>query len=311
MVLLSAACAVEPAIDVTAGAIEQAVDLEFSATPEYLARAKSQTTQATSLRFESYTEVESSFVNMGSRTTPNTTGEVSNGRTRTFVDLGNLMGPALAMGGLVDRGDLTMTVVTNGNDAYLQAPFLGAIVELTGMSGTEDAQWMNHLATGWGRLDLDSLGGGGVLEQFGGGATGTGGTELLAVLDSAGEVLDGGQADVRGVSTNVAHANVSFFDLLEQSGQDSSALGMSGADEDILRSLSANVAVYVDDDDMVRRVEFVTDLGAAAGADPSLAGLDMRLWQRVDYFDFDANITIAIPTDYIDITDEFEDFGGF
>lgn len=310
LVLLSGACAVDPAISVASGTGEPDADLEFAATADYLARAKSRTAQATSYRFESFTEVESSFLNMGSRNTPVMTGEVNGDRSRTFMDMASLMGPALSMTGMaVDQGDLTMTVVTDGGDAYINAPFFGVIADLTGLGNTGDGAWMNHVATGWGRVETGSFAANDVLAGFGGG--GAGGTELLAVLDGAGEVLDGGQADVRGVTTNVAHANVSFFDLLEQSGQDLSAFNLGRGDEDMLRSFRANVAVYVDDDDLVRRIEFVADLGAIAGLDQSAAGLDMRMWQRLDFFDFGADISVWVPSESIDITDELKDLGGF
>lgn|GEM_PF-3133132 len=316
LALLSSACAVDTAVQRTssgaagstgaAGVAAEPVDVEFEATTEYLARARMQTVQAASFRFEGLSEVESSLFDMGSRTTPFVTGEVDGQESHTYVDMGAFMGAMLNQLDLgIDSADLNMTIVTDADAAYLNAPFFSAFAAVDpSMSGMD---WLDDIATGWGRIDLDEFDNGDLMSGIGAGSAGT---EILAVLDSAAEVLDGGEADVRGVSTRVAHANVSFADLIEASGQDLEALGVGNGEASILQGLSANVAVFVDDNEMVRRVEFTMDFSALESMDPSMAGLDMVMWQQVDFFDFGADVNVDVPTEWIDITDEFGDLAG-
>ena len=315
LTLVSAACAVdatpaETTLQRIEAASPNAPAPEFEATADFLARARLRTSNASTLRFEGFTEVNSSFMNMGSRNDPFMSGSVDGLTSETRVDLGSLMGPLLAQTGFgVDPSDLTMTIVTDADAAYLNAPFFATIAAIDPSMTGSDFAWMQDIATGWGRIEVEGLDSGNVFGDLNLGA-GSAGTEMLEILEGTGEVLDGGEADVRGVPTRVAHANVTFLDLMESSGQDLGSLGLGRTERSMLEDLSANVAVFVSDDGLVRRIEFTMDFGALADMDPSAAGLEMTMWQRVDFFDFGEPVRISIPTESIDITKEFEDFGG-
>lgn len=257
------------------------------------------------MRFEVFTSVDTSVFDMGSRTVPVMTGEQVGNRSRIFLDLSGLMGPLAANGGF-DRNAMTMTMVTDGDVLYLNAPFLAEMTDLAGVSSDPDFAWVRELILGWGRLDVGELGGSDVMNDLGV-TTGADATDILALLESAGEVLDGGRDDVRGVGVNVVYTNVSIVDVLRASGQDLGDLGVSRSQRGMVEDLNANVAVSVDDEGMVRRVEYTIDFASLLGSDPQAQNMDLTMWQRVDFFDFGTDIDVAVPVTSIDITNDFED----
>lgn len=310
LLLVATACAASPTVTVTReptaaelAAADEAAK-RFEATPVYLARVQQRTNDAGAMRFEVFTSVETPLFNMGSRTTPISTGELTQGRSRVFVDLGPLMGPMGGLGGL-DSNSMTMTMVTDEEALYLNAPFFAEMMAATGEGGSE-YDWMDQLAAGWGRIDLSGAKGSDILNELGI-AGGAGGEDVLALLGSVGAVLDGGRDEVRGVGVNVAYADVTVADILEASGESLADLGVPRSERDALQELTANVAVSIDDEGMVRRVEYRLDLGRLLGdADPSQQ-LDMVMWQRVDFYDFGADIEVSLPFNSVDVTDDFKD----
>ena len=278
-------------------------DRTFVATPAYLARVKARATRVDSMRFEVFTSMESSRFDLGSRTDPFLTGAQSGGRSRVALDMRSMLGPAAAMSG-INTNALTMTTVVDGSITYLNAPFFREFMSLGGISPSE-YPWVNDIAVGWGRIDA-SLEGSNMFAEMGMNAGG-GPDEMLTLLESVGEVLDGGLGEVRGVPVHAAYAQVSMTDVLEQTGQDLGDLGIGGSGEDVLRQLFANIAVHIDGDGMVRRLEYSMDFSGITSVDPQVAQLDLTMWQRVDFFDYGTDVEIAIPVGSIDITDGFED----
>lgn len=311
LTLLSSACAATPTVTatrpLTAAEIAAADEAarNFEATPAYLARIGGRVEQAESMRFEVYTAIDSSLWDTGSRTEPVMTGERSGTESRVELDMGALMGPMLALGGL-DRSALTMTMVADAEALYLNAPVLVELANLQGIGNEPEFAWVRDLAAGWGRIDGRAFDRSDILSDLGM-SGGAGATEMLALLDSVGDVLDGGAGEVRGVPVRIAHAQVTVADILDRTGQDLDDSGFGRAEMDVLRDVSANVAVSVDEDGMIRRLEYTLDFAALVADNPQGRDFDLTMWQRVDYFDFGAPIDIHVPSVWTDVTDDLED----
>lgn len=309
LAVLTTACAASPTVTVTREpsaaelAAQAEADRTFAATPAYLARVKERSSEVDTVRFEVFTHMESPIFDMGSRTSPVITGEQSGERSRIAMDMGELLGPAAAVGGF-DVNAMTMTTIIDGRVTYLNAPFFAEMMSVGGISSS-DYPWVQDLTIGWGRIDASSNGSS-LLSDMGMNA-GAGSSEMLELLDRVGNVLDGGADEVRGVPVQVAFAEVSVVDVLEQSGQSMSEMGIRGREAEALEQLSANIAVYIDDEGMVRRLEYNMNLAGITAVDPQAAELDLTMWQRVDFFDHGAQVDIVIPVSWVDITDGFED----
>jgi len=309
--LLASACAATPTITATRPptaeeiAAAEAAARNFEATPVYLARIGGRVQEADSMRFEVFTSVESAIFSTGSRTSPVMTGERSDVSSRVQLDMAALMGPMLAMGG-VNRSAMTMTLVTDADALYINAPILSELTRLEGIGDDPEFAWVRDLAAGWGRVDGDAFGRSEILSDLGM-SGGAGATEMLALLDDVGDVLDGGTGEVRGVAVNIAHAQVTVADILEQAGQDLGDAGFGSREMDQLRDITANVAVHVDEEGLARRLEYTLDFSALFADHPEAQGLNLAMWQRVDYFDYGAAIDIVPPTVFTDVTDQLED----
>lgn len=301
LVLVATGCAATPDLVVAERPVSfdelMAEDVAFEATPQFLSRARKRIEAVESMRFEVLTAVDSSFISMGSQEQPMMTGEVTGSRSRWDIDLSSMMGPIAGSG--LNSKNLRMSVITDGSDVYMNAPFfaeLGALVpELNG------DPLIATLNNGWGRIDSRKFFDSGLMDQY---SAGTDATALLGVLEATGATIEGSPTEVRGVETRVIHANVTWLDLFNLSGQD---VGSLFADEDLdrLSGITTDIAVYVDDDALIRRIEYTMDLGALAELDPSMSAIELEIWQRVDYFDFGAPIDIVVPP-AVDVTDDFE-----
>lgn len=283
----------------------------FAATPTFLAYAAEQVEAADSYRFEMFQEIDGGLLDMGSRNTPLIAGATSGTTARIDMDLGTMMG-GMAMLGLGAEGDLTMNMIVDGETMYLNAPFFATFAELD-PSMSAALPWLDTVASGWGSIDLAVLGGDDAVDalgdSFGMGAGDA--TELLSVLSSVGEVLDGGSSEVRGVPTRVAYATVAIQDLMAASGSTADDLGLPAGAFD--QALPISVEVHVDDANRVRRLEYFMDLGTLLSAEESMRGMDMSMWQRIDFIDFGEDVDIAVPVGVPDITNDFAqllEFGG-
>ena len=275
----------------------------FAATPSFLAYAAEQVEAANSYRFEMYQDIDGGLLSMGSRTTPLMVGAISGTTARMDMDLGSMMG-GMAMLGLGSDSDMTMNIIVDGETMYLNAPFFASIMQMD-PNASAAMPWLDTIASGWGSIDVAGLGGddavGALGDSFGMGASDA--TELLSVLSSVGEVLDGGSSEVRGVPTRVAYATVAFQDLMDASGSSTDDLGLPAGSLD--QMLPISVEVHVDDANRVRRLEYVIDLGSMMSAEEAMRGMDMNMWQRIDFLDFGDDVEIAVPVGVPDITAEF------
>ncbi len=307
--VLATACAANPTVTVTRPptaaelAAEAEADRAFAATPAYLARVKNRAATVDSVRFEIFTSIESTVVSLGSRTEPVIVGEQIGNTSRIAMDLGDIFGRNFSRAGF-NPNVLTMTMVTEGDVTYLNSPLFAEMVASANVS-MSDYPWVADIAIGWGRIDAGASSSELMADM--GVSGGAGAHEMLALLDSVGGVLDGGTGEVRGVPVRIAHAQVSMAEVLEQSGQSLKSMGIEGDDADILRELFANIAVHVDSEGLVHRVEYNMDLSNIEGIDAQASAFKLRMWQRVDFFDHGSDVEIAIPLSWTDITDEFED----
>ena len=307
--VLASACAATPTVtatrELTAAelAVQAEADRTFAATPAYLARVQARANEVESVRFEVYTRLESPIITLGSRSRPLITGEQTGDRSRIAMDMAELMGPAAGMAGL-DRDALKMTMVTEGNVVYVNSPLFEEVLAQTNASG-KNYDWLSAISTGWGRIDAGASGSDLMSDMgMGGGANAD---QMLGLLGSVGEVLDGGEGEVRGVPVRIAHAQVSIAQVLEQSGQSLKEMGLGNREAELLEQMAANVAVYIDGEGRVLRLEYTMDLSGLADLDPNARALDLQMWQRVEFFDHGAYIDVAVPLTWTDITDEFED----
>lgn len=301
LLVVATGCAATPELTVAEPVLTfdeiMAEDLAFEATPQFLSRARLRIEAVESMRFEVLTAMDSSFMSLGSEVKPMMTGEVAGTRARWNIDLSSMMGP-LGDGGL-NSNNLRMSMIADGTDIYMNAPFfaeLGALVP-----DLANDPLVTTLNTGWGRIDASEFYDSGLMDQY---SAGTDATALLAVLEATGATIEGSPTEVRGVPTRVIHANVTWLDLFNLSGQDIGSL-VDNDDLDFLRDATTDIGVYVDDDALIRRIEYTMDLGLLADLDPSMAGMDLTIWQRVDYFDFGEPVNITLPP-AVDVTNDFE-----
>ncbi len=276
----------------------------FTATPSFLAYAAEQVEAAESYRFEMFQEIDGGLFDMGSRNTPLMVGATSGETARIDMDLGTMLG-GLGMLGLGNDGDLSMNMIIDGETMYLNAPFFASIMQMD-PTAAASMPWLDTVASGWGSIDMTTLDGGddavgAIGDSFGMGTSDA--TELLSMLDSVGEVLDGGTSEVRGTPTRVAYATVAVQDLMEASGSSADEFGLPADALD--QALPISVEVHVDDANRIRRLEYLMDLGSMLSAEESMRGMDMSMWQRIDFVDFGDAVDIAVPVGAPDITAEF------
>lgn len=275
----------------------------FEATPAFLAYAAGEVAAVDSMRFEVFQDMSgSSMMSFGSRETPLMTGEISGARSQVRMDLGGVFAstPFALPGG---AGDLSMHMITDGSTIYLHAPMFASIAQLDPtIAEMPGMGWITTVAEGWGSIDAGSFAGSDVFGQLGMGSTADS-LQFLAMLESVGDVLDGGRSEVRGVPTNVVYANVELRNLIDTVDTPMPIPGLDDVDAPI------SIEVHIDDENRVRRMAFQMDLASMVPADQS-AGMDLVMWQQVDFFDFDTTIEIVPPLGAVDITSELALLGG-
>lgn len=300
LLLVATSCAATPELTVFEPAMSfdemLAEELAFEASPQFLSRARMRIAAVESMRFEVLTSMDSSFMTLGSEVNPMMTGEVSGNRARWNIDMSSMMGP---LGGGLNSNNLRMSMIADGADVYMNAPFFAELATVAPELGSDPL--IATLNTGWGRIDASEFFDVNLMDQY---SAGTDATQLLAVLEATGATIEGSPVEVRGVPTRVIHANVTWLDLFAASGQDLGSIFDDDASE-FLSEATTDIAVHLDDDALIRRIEYTMDLGLLAEVDSSMAGLDLTIWQRVDYYDFGAPVNIEIPP-AVDVTDDFE-----
>lgn len=300
LLLIATGCAATPELTVMEPELTfdelMAEEVAFEATPGFLIHARKRIEAAESMRFEVLTAMNSPLMSLGSEVTPFMTGASVGNRSRWNIDMSAMIGP---LAGGLDRNALRMSIITDGPEVYLNAPFFAEIASVTPELAGDPL--FATLSNGWGRIDGQEFYGSDLMEQY---SAGTDATQLLAVLEATGSTIEGAPIEVRGVPTRAIHANVTWLDLFELSGQDFGSLFDDEAVE-VLRSATTDIGVYIDEDALIRRIEYTMDLAVLEQLDPSMAGLDLTIWQRVDYFDFGAAVDIQTPP-AVDVTDDFE-----
>ena len=278
-------------------------NVAFAATPSFLAYAADQVEASSSYRFEMFQEFDGGLLSMGSETTPLMTGVISGDTAQMGMDLGSMFG-GLPMPGIDANADMAMNIIVDGETMYLNAPFFASIMQMD-PNASLGMPWLDTVASGWGSIDVARLGGddavGTLGESFGMGTADA--SALLDMLESAGDVLDGGTSEVRGVPTNVVYASVSLTDLVAAGGSSMADLDLPTDALDGMPPIS--IEVHIDDANLVRRMEYRMDLSSMMSAEESMRGMDMGMWQRIDFFAFGEVADIAIPVGAPDITDEF------
>jgi hypothetical protein len=227
----------------------------------------------------------------------------------------------------LDDVELGMQQVTDSDAIYLRAPFFSAIAEM----GTDDGEGVGlsdagnavydiyaQLGDDWGRIDIDGLGD--VLpaeaqQTLGGSAQSTDPRVFLDMLRETNQVEELGTDEIDGVEVQGLAAEVDLGDLMAASGTDPDALSTDTDSGSIdMASFSFPLEVWIDRDDHVRRIDFsfsaesFADLAEESGEDvedmPSELE-DFSLGMTMDFSDYGDAIEIEVPSDAVDVTDEF------
>lgn len=254
------------------------------------------------------------------------TGEVDGETSSMVLDMGQTMDNA-APGESID-GDLTMTIVTDGEVMYVQAPFFRTLAE-TALSEGATRSDLGPLAAladldegEWGRVELEGLTMAELAQTTG--AQGVSADVFLDMAADGEDVEDLGTEEVRGIETRGLGATSTYEDMIVAQGisldefRDQMATSVpAGINEeefdtviDAMLDLEIPLEVWVDDDDNVRRVTFAIDMSemmsGLADLDPTAAGVEMSANMSMEMFDYgDESIEIEVPTESTDVTDEF------
>lgn len=308
-------------------------DHRFAASTEYLAGVAA-TTEGQSYRMSmdmSMTltaEDESLFVD-GTFMTGDTDGE----RTSMTMDLGEMFRDiADQMGGgeqlpeaLTD--ELTIDMVVDDESLYMRAPFFAVVVDEALDAGATQADLgpladLAALGDGWGRIDLAA-----VSPSEAAGALGSQSSDpsvYLDIIGTATDVHELGTETIDGVETRGLEATVTYRDMItaqdldlddvrDQLVGDLESTGeLDPADVfDEMLAWEIPVEVWVDGNDRVRRIVVDLDMTDMIGSLAEAAGEEvdggMAAVMTMDFTDYGAPIEIAVPSDAVDITDEYLD----
>ena len=335
LTLVSGACAKaadgpDAAIDVEVG--------DFAATPEYLAGVADATdglTYRMSMDMAMVVDAEGESFDVGGTLM---TGEVDGERSTMTLDMGALLRDIAAQAPADEplpeaftEGDLTMEMVTDGSTLYMRAPYFATIADLLLETGAspDDLGPVGDLADlgdRWGRIDLAEMSPSQVA-----GAAGAQSSDPRAFLDvvtRGTDVHELGSETIEGVETRGLGATVTYGDMIEAQGMDADDVreqmtpgaATPGGDEfddvfdatlEAMFAMEMPVEVWVDGDDRVRRISLDMDMtevlgvvAAEADEDPGDGALSMAM--VMDFSDYgDASIEVEVPTDSVDITDDY------
>lgn len=300
---------------------------EFAATTDYLsgvARAADQQSYrlAVDMTMRGSAPGEGAFEFGGLIMTGQADGELSS----VVLDMGSVMDD-FAPGESFD-GDLTMTMVTDDEAMYVQAPFFRTLADRAMAEGAtfDDLGPLGAVArldeNEWGRVDLDQLTMAEIAQTTG--AQGVSADVFLDMAADGEEVEDLGTEEIRGVETRGLGATSTFEHMVLAQGVsrdefvDQLGVPEGVPDEefdrvvDAMLDLEIPLEVWVDADDNVRRVTFALDMSemmsGLADLDPTAADVQMSIDMSMDMFDYgDESIEIEIPAESTDVTDEFVD----
>jgi hypothetical protein len=130
-------------------------------------------------------------------------------------------------------------------------------------------------------------------------------TQSLQMLRAAGgEVEELGEADVRGVATTHYRGEVDYeqyADVLEQEGKAAAARSIREVAK-LTGQKTVPMEIWVDEDSLVRRMEWEQAMPTESGGKPTTAKATMEL------FDFGVDVQVTRPP--ADQTMTFEELGG-
>lgn len=258
------------------------------------------------------------------------TAESDGARLAMDVDTGALLDDMADMTGGLPReasgGDLTMQMVTDGTNVYLQTPIfalLGDELVDAGMPPSDlgPLEALVPLADDWGRIDAAALG-----DVSAGEVAGVAGSQAgdprdyLESLRGATDPSNLGDDEIRGVAVRGVGASITLGDMVAAQSLDPEdyldqiAGGLPGAPEAdaeafgaAMLDLEIPVEVWVDEAGNVRRMTLDMDLRAiVAAVAPDAVPLDVTMTITMDFFDVgDESIAVEVPTEWVDVTDAF------
>jgi hypothetical protein len=257
---------------------------------------------------------------------PIATGEFDGTRSHMQMDMGAMfeavmgsMGGGEELPGGMSFDDMNIEYVVDTDAMYIRAPFFNAMLgdvpaeaagELGAAGGLLDA--FGRLGEGWGRVDVAALGD--VAPGEAAGSLGGGQAydpqvflEMIRGSESAEEL---GTDEIDGVAVNGIAAEVSMADMLEAQGL--SPDDLAGGAEDTA-GMSFPMEVWVDADDLIRRIHFtfddesLADLDDVGDAGAGAPAMDGGVSMTMDFLDYGDDITVEVPSgdEVVDITDDF------
>jgi hypothetical protein len=231
------------------------------------------------------------------------------GESVLTTDLGSTFGVSTASPDRDGVGEMDLSVevrTVEGGDSYMRAPFLAGIV-LPGGAGDgwlhlDTARMVAELGPELG-VDLGSLAGSPDLSPLG----------YLAIVEAAdgGDIEDRGPGEIDGVEVHELATSATLAELIAAGDDDIGRAverlwdGVGAIDG--LDGLGLDISVFVDEDELVRRIAITMD--GAALADASGRALspsaDVAMDLTVDLGDFgvDVDVVPPPPDQVVDITD--------
>jgi hypothetical protein len=279
----------------------------FAASPSFLKKVVDET-DGESFRYTATVDMGGLLGSgSGASDTPLLTGETDGELQAMHMDLGAAFGSIGEATGedLGSMGDaFKMDTVIDGDTMYIHAPFFASM----GSLGGPQADDLKVLATGWGKVDVKALG-----------AAGASGLDtsqsmdpkvFLDMLRKTGKVKELGTDTIDGVKVTGLSAEVNFGDLAQSQNLDSSQLGDVGD----LADMTFPMEVWVDGDNLLRRISFSFDLESLskavddAGEDSDALGDlgGMEYGMTMDFKDYGDEIEIEVPKDAKDVTEAFK-----
>lgn len=326
-VLLGSACArPAEAPDVAVGDVG-----EFAATSEYLAEVAGATdgrTYRMSMDMSMTMSAEGQGFDVSGTIMR---GETDGEWTSMTMDMGEIMGDMAGdLGGdqAIPEGlldDMVIEMVTDEETLYMRAPYFATLADLAAQGGasTSDLGPVGRLAElgdGWGRIDLSEISTTEIANAAGSQASDP--SVYLDIISRGTDVEDLGTETIDGVDAHGLAATVTYADMIDAQGMDpeqvreqmAGGAGSAGDTEGVVEAMLAMeipIEVWVDDDDLVRRISLDLDMtslvGQTAGiGEDILGGTSMVMSMTMEFSDYgDDSIAIEVPDDAVDITDEY------
>lgn len=264
------------------------VPIQVEASPEWLAFSTDKASRANH-RFEVFLEYDIDGIAVGSRARPLGEGIVTTVGAVTEIDVG-----VLSRGPIKRR--LPMATIAVDGVVYVRSSLFGPIA-----IGDPRLSKLASLDGGWGYAALEPvLGQRSVAAAAGAGpASRDQLVDAVYTIDEIGETTTG---EVRGVATTTVHASIPDTETLGH------LLGGAFASPEAMAAgMHGDIMVDIDDQSRLRRVELTIWIDDAsvfdADFEPDTA---LRMWMRVDLFDFGVDYEISAPLEATDITAEMK-----